>query len=214
MNSLYNLPIRAKFGIIIIPLVLIIVFFDFFQIKQHYLDYNDSNRLNKAIVLGVEINHVVHEIQKERGITAGFLSSEGAEFALEMTQQRRVTDSTLNAYYQEIKQPGLKGLMTLHRNDIDKLDIEFGKLGELRNTVDALSITSDQCIEAFADINFNALNTVNMLINESRDKEVTQEVHAMIYFLKSKELSSIERAVGTQILSAETPDTVLYRKFS
>ena len=214
MNSLYNLPIRAKFGIIIVPLVLIIVFFDFFQIKQHYLDYNDSKRLNTAIVLGVEINHVVHEIQKERGITAGYLSSEGSEFAEEMTAQRLVTDSTLNAYYQEIVTPRLTGLMKLHRSDVDKLDIEFGKLQELRNTVDALSITSDQCIEAFAEINFNALNTVNLLINESRDKEVTQEVHAMIYFLKSKELSSIERAVGTQILSAESPDTTLFRKFS
>lgn len=213
MKSLYNLPIRAKFGIIIIPLILIIVFFDIFQIRDHFLDYKDSSRLNKAIILGVEINHVVHEVQKERGMSAGYLSSNSNQFMEEMNAQRELTDSTLNAYYQEIKNPELSDLMKLHKADVEKLDNYFDKLTELRNTIDERAITTEESIESFAEINSNALNTVNLLINESRDKEVTQEVHAMSYFLKSKEYASIERALGTQILSSESLDINLFRKF-
>ena len=213
MKSLYNLPIRAKFGIIIIPLVLIIVFFDVFQIRDHYLDYKDSSRLNKAINLGIEINHVVHEIQKERSVSAGYLSSDGDQFLEELSLQRQHTDDSLNAYFQDVKRPLYSDLMVLHKGDIDKLDNYFDKLNELRKSIDNRSMTSDEVISAFADINSIALNTVNLLINESRDKEVTQEVHAMSYFLKSKEFASIERAVGTQILSAQDPDPKLFRRF-
>ncbi|MGB3465361.1 MAG: nitrate- and nitrite sensing domain-containing protein, partial [Cyclobacteriaceae bacterium] len=194
MKSLYNLPIKAKFGIIIIPLVLIIVFFDIFQIRHQFLDYQDSKRLNKAIILGVEINHVVHEIQKERGISAGYLSTGGSRFSEELAEQRDHTDSTLNAYLSEVDNPSLNDLLELHNEDIDKLNTYFAKLTDIRGVVDNQSITTEQTIDAYAEINDVALNTVNLLINESRDKEVTQEVHAMSYFLKSKEYASIERA--------------------
>lgn len=213
MKSLYNLPIRAKFGIIIVPLVLIIVFFDVFQIRDHYLDYKDSSRLNKAINLGIEINHVVHEIQKERSVSAGYLSSDGDQFLEELSEQRQHTDDSLNAYFEDVKRPLYDDLMGLHKGDIDKLDNYFDKLAELRKSIDNRSMNSNEVIDAFAEINSIALNTVNLLINESRDKEVTQEVHAMSYFLKSKEYASIERAVGTQILSSQEPDPELFRKF-
>ncbi|MEL6558230.1 MAG: nitrate- and nitrite sensing domain-containing protein [Bacteroidota bacterium] len=213
MKSLYNLPIRAKFGIIIVPLVLIIVFFDIFQIRDHYLDYKDSSRLNKAINLGIEINHVVHEIQKERSVSAGYLSSDGDQFLEELSKQRQQTNDSLNAYFEDVKRPLYNDLMVLHKGDIDKLDNYFDKLEELRKSIDNRSMNSNEVINAFAEINSIALNTVNLLINESRDKEVTQEVHAMSYFLKSKEYASIERAVGTQILSSHVPDPELFRRF-
>jgi len=214
MKSLHNLPIKAKFGIVIIPLILIILLFDVFQIKHHYLDFKDSNRLNKAIILGVEINHVVHEIQKERGITAGFLSSNASEFGNELSAQRLVTDSTLQVYYQEIKRNNLADLLKLHRKDLDKLDNFFSKILELRKAVDSQSLTTDQAINSYADINTNALLTVNSLINETRDKKITQQVHAMIYFLESKEIASIERAVGTQLFSLDVRKEDVVRKFA
>ena len=77
MKILYDLPIRIKFAVVLIPLILIILCFDYFQIQHNYLDYNDSDRLNKTIYLGIEINHVVHELQKERSMAIGFITSDG-----------------------------------------------------------------------------------------------------------------------------------------
>ncbi len=216
MKSLHNLPIKAKFGIVIIPLIMIIIFFDIFQIKHHYYDYQDSNRLNKAIVLGVEINHVVHEIQKERGITSGILTTNSSidKFKEELVTQRKRTDSTLTAYLNELKEKNSQDLLKLHRRDIDKLNDQFGKLQELRKAVDRNSINTDQAIEAYAEINSIALLAVNELIKETRDKQVTQQVHAMIYFLESKELASIERAIGTQLFSLQDRREDLVRRFA
>ena len=150
-------------------MILIIVFFDIFQIRDHFLDYKDSSRLNKAINLGIEINHVVHEIQKERSISAGFLSSGEDQFIEELNTQRQQTNDSLETYFKDIQDSNYKDLMILHKGDIDKLENYFDKLAELRKSIDDRVISSDDAIESYADINSIALNTVNLLINECRD---------------------------------------------
>ena len=122
IKRLTNLPIRQKFAVIIIPLIIIILAFDYLQVRYHYLDYSDSVRLDKAIRVGIEINHVVHEIQKERSISSGFLANEGESFGVKLGRQRERTDSTLQAYYNELSSGDLDRLMSLHRTDFDQLN--------------------------------------------------------------------------------------------
>ena len=195
-------------------MIITIFCFDYFQIKHLYLDYYDSIRLNKAIVVGIEINHVVHELQKERGITVGYLSNDGAEFSEELAIQRHHTDSTLGEFYKEIINPELDDLMLLHEDDINYLMTFFNKISELRDQVDELTISPDQTIKYFSEINTVALKTVNLLINETRDKQAAQQVHAIIYFLESKEYASIERAVGTQAFSMYGIDKKMLGRFT
>lgn len=214
IKRLTNLPIRQKFAVIIIPLIVIILAFDYLQVRYHYLDYSDSVRLNKAIQLGIEINHVVHEIQKERSISSGFLANEGESFGVKLNKQRDRTDSTLQQYYNELNNDDLDELMKLHRTDLDQLNAFFDKLTTLRKSIDQHRISSEESIDRFSEINDNALNTVIKLIDETRDKEIAQQIHAIIYFLKSKEYASIERAIGTQAFSYNHIDFDLYNKFT
>lgn len=214
IKRLHNLPIRQKFAVIIIPLIIIILAFDYLQVRYHYLDYTDSVRLNEAITVGIEINHVVHEIQKERSISSGFLANEGASFDAKLAAQRRSTDSTLNQYFSELEGDYLKDLMKLHREDLDYLNTYFERLETLRAGIDQGRVSSQQSIERFSEINNAALNTVIKLIDETRDKEVAQQVHALIYFLKSKEFASIERAIGTQAFSLNHLGFELYNRFT
>jgi len=214
IKRLHNLPIRQKFAVIIIPLIIIILAFDYLQVRYHFLDYSDSVRLNEAITVGVEINHVVHEIQKERSISSGYLANNGDSFGAKLSAQRERTDSTLNQYYKELEGDNLDELMVLHREDLDRLNTYFQRLETLRNGIDQQRITSEESIERFSDINQVALNTVIKLIDETRDKHVAQQVHALIYFLKAKEFASIERAIGTQAFSLNHLGFDLYSRFT
>lgn len=214
IRRLNNLPIRQKFAVIIVPLIIIILTFDYFQVRYHYLDYDDSKRLNNAIKLGIEINHVVHEIQKERSISSGFLANEGVSFNEKLNAQRKRTDSTVNMYHQELQSGNLGDLLTDHREDIDALNTFFQRLQTLRTGIDQQRISSEESIERFSAINNAALNTVIKLIDETRDKDIAQQVHALIYLLKSKEFSSVERAIGTQAFSLNHLNFDLYNQFT
>ena len=214
MKILYDLPIRIKFAVVLIPLIVIILCFDYFQIQHNYLDYEDSDRLNKTINLGIEINHVVHELQKERSIAIGYITSNGYQFDEEISRQRDVTDSTLNRFYKELQNPELSEVLFKHTNDIELLKTSFDGIDDIRRRVDKMSLDPYQVLKYFSDINDVALNTVDQLINETRDKDIAQQVHALIYFLKGKERASIERAIGTQAFSLKTMDDELYSTFT
>lgn len=210
MKLLYDLPIRVKFAVVLVPLIIIIICFDYLQIKHNYLDYTDSDRLNKTLLLGIEINHAVHELQKERSVAIGFVTSGGYEFEQEITKQREVTDSTLNRFFQELERTGIQEAFEDHTDDIEVLKTQFGALGSIRQKVDRLSLDETQILEYYSDINDIALNTVDQLINETRDKEIAQQVHALIYFLKAKERASLERAIGTHAFSSKVMDDDTY----
>ena len=132
MKVLYDLPLRIKFAIVLIPLIAVIMCFDYLQIKHNHLDYLDSKRLNKTLILGVEINHVVHELQKERSISVGFLSNQGFEFSKALSDQRHFTDSTLGKFYEELQDADLQGVFAVHKKDIDLLKSSFASITELR----------------------------------------------------------------------------------
>ena len=214
IKRLTNLPIRQKFAVVILPLIVIILGFDYLQVKHNYLDYTDANRLNGAITVGIEINHVVHELQKERSISSGYLANEGATFRSRLAEQRKRTDSTLQKYKNEIVTDDLSDLASLHRKDLDLLDSYFDKLGALRDKVDSRELTSEESIDQYSQINQISLNTVIKLVDETRDKEIAQQVHAVIYFLKSKEAASVERAIGTQVFSHNSLEYDLYNRFT
>lgn len=214
MRILYDLPIRIKFAVVLVPLIVIIICFDYLQIKHNYLDYSDSQRLNQTLQLGVEINHAVHELQKERSISIGFVSNDGYTFVEELEHQRQVTDSTIRAFYSELETSDLDGVFAVHMDDIELLKSQFQSVKSIRNRVDRLTLDPLQILQYYSDINDVALNTVDMLINETRDKDIAQQVHALIYFLKSKERASIERAIGTQAFSHTEIDNELYYTFS
>ena len=214
MKKLSNLPIRQKFAVIILPLIAIILGFDYLQVKHNYLDYTDAKRLNGAITIGIEINHVVHDLQKERSISSGFLANEGATFSTRLSEQRRRTDSTLQQYKDEIITDNLSDLVLLHRKDLDFLESYFDKLATLRIKIDNHEISSEESIDQYSDINQTSLNTVIKLVDETRDKEIAQQVHAVIYFLKSKEAASVERAIGTQVFSHNSLEYDLYNHFT
>jgi len=214
LKQLFNLPIRLKFAVIILPLVVIILAFDYLQILEHYRDYKNSSRLNSAITVGIEIGHAVHEIQKERSISTGVITNRDASFQRRLSMQRARTDSTLQRYFDEIKTDKLQNLLDLHKEDINRINSFFEKIPDIRKAIDNQNITSEESIDRFSEINNIALNTVNQLIDETNDKYAAQHVHALIYFQKAKEYASVERAVGTQAFSHNHLGFDLYNKFT
>ncbi|MEM9895707.1 MAG: nitrate- and nitrite sensing domain-containing protein [Bacteroidota bacterium] len=214
LKRLKNLPIRLKFAVIIIPLVIIILILDILQVKYQFLDYQDSIRLNEAIIVGVEINHVVHQLQQERNISTGFLSENVDGTRDKMVRQRFKTDSTLKAYYEEIASGSLDDLLKIHSEDIDLLNSYFDRISKLRTSIDQSRITSAEAIDQYSTINNKALDMVIKLIDDTRDKNIAQQVHALIYFLKAKEYGSVERAIGTKAFTTKELDYNDYNQFT
>ena len=81
--------------LIIVPAVLLVVVL---AAESGIAVNNISNAksLQRHVNLALVTNQLVHELQKERGMSAGFIGSKGASFASALPDQRRLTDNALS----------------------------------------------------------------------------------------------------------------------
>lgn len=66
-------------------------------IHKNYSLYSKAKRTENLTQLVVAMSNVVHETQKERGTTAGFIGSNGGEvFRTKLANQRKNTDAKMS----------------------------------------------------------------------------------------------------------------------
>ena len=78
----------------LIPLVIVILL----AAKLAYDSYRSLENLkslDKVVILSTKIGARVHETQKERGMTAGFIGSKGEKFKTELPNQRNLVNDRL-----------------------------------------------------------------------------------------------------------------------
>jgi len=150
--------------------------------------------VQQLTVLSSKISNLVHETQKERGMTAGYLGSKGAKFSAELPKQHRVTDGrveelqTFLAGFDRSKYPEFEeGL----NRSLALLDEAIGQ----RKDVLSFSVSPGQAISRYTAHNGAMLNTIASVATISSDQEVANRVSAYVMFLKGKERAGIERAV-------------------
>ena len=101
---LKNMTIRGKLIFLSIVVLSVIIVF---SIKNSYDTWSHHNNIKKTaslIKLSVKMSAVLHELQKERGASAGFLGSKGTKFTSILPNQHKSTDikiKELRAYIGE-----------------------------------------------------------------------------------------------------------------
>lgn len=143
--------------------------------------------------LSITYSELVHELQKERGATAGFLGSEGKEFTTELSKQRNDSDAknTKRKIFLEQNSFELKSIVELNKS----ITTELAKLDAIRTRVSSLNIDSASAISFYTNLNSKLLS-VSIIIEElSTNAHFTEQTIAYYDFLQAKERAGIERAV-------------------
>ena len=194
---LSKLSIKQKLILImLIPLTVVILLAAKLAVDSFSTSKN-LRALDKVVILSVKIGDLVHETQKERGMTAGFLGSNGDKFKTELPTQRLAVDEKLNE---------LNSFLNTFNKDayslefLENLNNSLKKLQDLnttRNGVNSLSMNASIAIAYYTDTNTLLLNTIGTITKLSNSSKVSQELISYMNFLLSKERAGIERAVGT-----------------
>ena len=211
---LSRLSIKQKLILImLIPLIVVILLAAKLAVDS-FSSSKNLQSLDKVVVLSIKIGNLVHETQKERGMTAGFLGSKGEKFSTEVVAQRLLVDEKLkevngflntfdkNVYSDEF----LENL----NNGLKKLQ----DLPNIRTGVSAFSINAAVAIDYYTDTNkllLNVIATITKLSNSSA--KVSQELVSYMNFLLSKERAGIERAVGTNTFAKNSFGEGMKAKF-
>ncbi|MDO6487669.1 methyl-accepting chemotaxis protein [Colwellia sp. 6_MG-2023] len=143
--------------------------------------------------LSVVYSDLVHELQKERGMTAGFLGSKGAKFVNSLNAQRRSTDQQ-RAKYESFwldHDFTLPSIVQLNSSITELIQ----QLSTIRQQVDNQLISNTAAISYYTQLNKKLLSVAILNVEISSDALITKETIAYFSFLQGKERAGIERAV-------------------
>ncbi len=199
---LNTLSIRVKLFLIFIIPTLALVYQIGTAVMEKNRVVNEVYILQDALELSVKMSSLVHETQKERGATAGFLSSKGTKFVDTLTNQKSSTNTKYQELTNKINTYDLDTLPPKFVSELQEALQKYNKINSIRMQVQSLSISKKDAIKYYTGINTSFLDAIARLANEASIAPIVKELDAYANFLYSKERAGIERAIGSAIFGA------------
>ena len=169
--------------------------------------YQNSQETILIVELSVHLSDVVHEIQKERGASAGFLSSKGSKFSDTLLQQRKMTDEKINK---------LKDYLALSQNQYTKKalqGIDFSQLEMTRSNIDSFSIGTKAAVAYYTALNKSSIGIISEFSTFSKNITIRNMLNSLMLFISAKERAGIERAILSATFSKNEFNQFLKMKF-
>jgi len=170
-------------------------------IVKSYATYQSMVEVEESVLVATNFANLVHELQKERGMTAGFIGSKGQKFADDIIEQRRQTDIKLGSRQELLTQHQINwpSFSTLNRN----IESSLRQLRDIRSLVDTNQIALNEALGFYTRINANLLETSSLIAKQSKDSTIVEQASAYYNFLQGKERAGIERAVLNNVFAQD-----------
>ncbi len=205
-----KLKTKLSLAIAIVSVVLLFFAGDLVVIKLK--TYFNLYRSNKLVELAVKIGDLVHEIQKERGTSAGFLGAKGTKFREILSNQRILTDQRLRDLKQALSHTDINSNPRFKKYIIPAMN-QLQYINQIRQKVDNLAIPVKQEVAYYTKINSDLLNAVGAIGFDTSNSYISKELNAYTNFLLSKEMAGIERAVLSNTFALNHFGPGMYEKF-
>ncbi|MFT2109572.1 methyl-accepting chemotaxis protein [Marinomonas sp. 2405UD68-3] len=148
----------------------------------------------------------MHELQKERGLTAGFLSSGKRDnsFKNRLDDQRKTTDDALTNQQREMERLSSSALTSTIVNINSSISSKINQLNNIRQKVDQRSIKVGEAIPYYTGLNANLLSVsaTSALLNDNA--YLVMQLRAYFNFLQAKERAGVERAVMSAVFNNQS----------
>ena len=208
---LQNISFKHKILLLLFIPLLAFIGLGIVTITSSLSTYNEMNKLDQLIALSTVNSDLVHELQKERGMTAGFIGSKGKKFNAKLKQQRELTNEKIqkrNNYWRE-NQFTSKDIITLNSTINDRLN----NLETIRAQVDQQSIILPTALGFYTQTNAQLLSISTFISEISTNAIITKEVVAYYNFIQGKERAGIERAVMSNTFANDLFAPSMFKKF-
>ena len=183
------------------------------QIDQHSQYANDIERVEKQAQLSIRISALVHELQKERGDSGIYLSSQGSLFSKELNEQREKSDQSFEKLNNFLSHLDRTRYSKSFLRVLDDALLYRNSLEDLRNNIISNRISATEAINYFSTVNCRFLDTIEATAHENPDPELVLDILSYTSFLRGKELVGIERALISATFTQDYFSLNGYQKF-
>ncbi len=172
-----------------------------------------AERIAEIVSLGPSLGALVHELQKERGMSAGFVGSDGARFGDRLPDQRAATDTALAGLRRAVDERAADGAELPYLRKLKADLARFDLLPTLRREVDGLLVEVPELARRYTKLVRRLLDTTRAMTGVAEDPRLLRAILAHVHLLEAKELSGLERALGAVGFGRGGFSPVLYNGF-
>lgn len=196
LSSFNNLRVSVRLMLATTVPVVGLILFASLNMVERYRAAVEMEHVRSLAVLAPHLSGLAHELQKERGRSAGFLGSRGAKFTKEIKAQRNDTDAqfvrtknALNGFDFSFYPAELVKQSKIAREQLSQLN-------KKRAEVDQFSLTVPQMAKYYTGTIMSLLSVVEQIQHSSTNDKISKSIAAYASFLQGKERAGRERAMG------------------
>ena len=214
MKLIDRIKFRNKLMVLLIFPLAGLLFFSQAWIVEQFNRVDDLRNLSELSELSVSIADLIHETQKERGMTSGFLGTSGDDFAGSLEAQKKNTESSLQVLRNKAAGLDLVDEVAEIKDLLATFENKLKQLGGVRSRVLSRQITADEAMDFYTSLNSTLFEVIEFLPKLSANPELVKSSAAYINLLQGKERAGIERAMLSNTFSNDAFAQGMLLKFN
>ena len=213
MNPMNKLTIKGKMLVMSILQVITVVYFAGNATLEHFKFESYVEKTKEMAKLSKSLSRLIHETQKERGMSAGYLGSNGKKFSSKLPNQRSLTNERVKELKKTLDSIDLSKYSINFKNIISDLNSDLNRIDSIRKKVTSLEISLKSAIGFYTNMNRKILKIVSETGKIAPNKTISINLVSYLLFLNAKERAGIERAVLSNTFAADKFTPGMYEKF-
>lgn len=193
---------RIKVQIMVLALVpmLAVVGFAGFSVYETKVQLSHHEFMRPLTRIAEDAGNVIHELQKERGMTVGMIRSDyAAENLSKLQKQRPLTDAAIKIFDDHLAAIDLNDAYTLE--ELRKVGKAVHEVDGFRIKVDNRSKSAPEVVASYTKEIHALIHLIGLAIEASPSPEITAELFPFIALVEAKEAGGLERALGAGMLN-------------
>ncbi|MFC5301429.1 EAL domain-containing protein [Azospira restricta] len=215
--KLRNLTIGTRIAIALALPITGLLFVSLLLVGRQYQTASNMDMLRRMAELAPAVSALVHELQLERGVSAGFVSSlEGAAFAERLparhaqTDQRRAELTDMLERYDGM--PAVVEQAAYLRPRIEAAREKLGKIWLTRAAIAERSINVGGVTAYYSDAISELIGIAEAMLLADVHPDLNRSIAAYTRLLHMKEQTGLERAIGSAGFAAGRIDSPTYMR--
>jgi methyl-accepting chemotaxis protein len=213
IQFLRKLSIGKKLTVAVLLPVLGLVAYSSLIVFERYQQMADMGRVRMLAEFAPTVSALVHELQKERGQSAGFIGSKGKKFAQTLPGQHNDTDGKRTAFEAAHQSFAFSAFDAQLAAQAQKAVTQLKQLHAMRGQVSSLTATIPAMAKYYTGAIAELLHVTDQMLRNSTDDRISKSISGYIAYLQAKERAGQERAMGAGGFGAGQFSPKVYNRF-
>ena len=197
-----KLSLKSRLLLIATVPITVILILSISRAWEKYSDYQSRVQAETLVGLVVDLGETAHELQKERGMSSGFLNSKGSKFAENLMAQRKTSDAAITRLTDSIRRIDRTTVGARYIKLLDAANEPFSELVKKREQISRLSLEPGESFRFYSETISQLLEIALRTGNQMPSSKLSRLSNAKQALLFLKERNGQERSLVTGGFSA------------